>query len=117
MRCGARTPEELETLFEDAFLAKDRDALGELFAEEAVLVAGSGPHHARGAEEIVQLAQALWQSGRTYLADPQRVLQARNTALVLAHHGISVVQRGSDGAWRFAISLLSFNDTTTKEEQ
>jgi len=117
MGCAARTPEELETLFEDAFLAKDRDALGELFAEEAVLVADELPHQARGTKDIVRLAEALWQSGRTYLADPRQVLQARNTALVLADHGISVVQRGSDGAWRFAISLLSFNDTTTKEEQ
>ena len=31
MRTGARTPEEIETLFEDAFVTRDREALAQLF--------------------------------------------------------------------------------------
>ena len=41
MRQGARTPEELETLFEDAFVIRDRTALAGLFEDGAVLSAGS----------------------------------------------------------------------------
>jgi hypothetical protein len=116
MRPGARTPEELETLFEDAFVIRDREALAQLFEDGAVLVAGGGLQEARG-EEIARFATAMWERDRTYLAGPLRVLQARDTALVLAEQGINVVRRGSDGAWRYAIALLSLDHTTTKEEQ
>jgi len=116
MRPGARTPEELETLFEDAFVIRDREALAQLFEKGAVLVVGDGPQ-ARGGEEIARFATAMWERDRTYLADPRRVLQARNTALVVAERSINVVRRGRDGAWRYAISLLALDDTTTKEEQ
>jgi hypothetical protein len=117
MRPGARTPEELETLLEDAFVIRDGEALAGLFEDGAVLVAGDWLPEARGGEEIARFATAMWESDRTYLADPRRVLQARDTALVVAERGINVVRRGSDGAWRYAISLLSLDDTTTKEAQ
>ena len=117
MRPGARTPEELETLFEDAFVIRDSDALAQLFDDGAVLVAGGGPEEAHGAEEIARFATAMWQRDRTYLADPRRVLQARDTALVVADRGINVLRRGSDGTWRYAISLLDIDDATPKEEQ
>jgi len=116
MRPGARTPEELETLFEDAFVIRDHEGLAKLFEEGGVLVAGDGAQEARGGEEIARLATAMWACERTYLADPQRVLQARDTALVVADRGINVVRRGSDGAWRYSISLLSLHDTTSEEE-
>ncbi|MGH2451435.1 MAG: DUF4440 domain-containing protein [Candidatus Limnocylindria bacterium] len=115
MRPGARTPEELETLFEDAFVIRDRAALGLLFEDGAVLVAGDGLQEARGREEIARFATAMWERDRTYVADPRRVFQARDTALVVAERGVSVPRRGSDGAWRYAISLLSL-DQVTKEE-
>lgn len=117
MRPGARTPEELETLFEDAFVIRDRGALTQLFEDGAVLVAGDGSPEARGGEDIARLATAMWENDRTYLADPRRVLQARDTALVVADRGINVLRRGSDGAWRYAISLLSLDHVTTEEEQ
>ncbi len=117
MRPGARTPEELETLFEDAFVIRDREALVQLFEAGAVLVASDGLREARGGEEIAQFARAMWERDRTYLADPRRIVQARDTALVVAEGGINVVRRGSDGSWRYAISLLSLDDTTKKEEQ
>ena len=46
MKRGARTPEELETLLEDAFVVRDGEALIELFEDGAVLV-GSGAEKAR----------------------------------------------------------------------
>lgn len=116
MRPGARTPEELETLFEDAFVTRDREALAQLFEDGAVLIAGDQPQEARGGDEIARFATAMWERERMYVADPRRILQARDTALVVADRGINVARRGSDGAWRYAIALLSLEGTTTKEE-
>ena len=60
MRPGARTPEELETLFEDAFVVRDRDALAQLFEDGAVLV---GVHTVDA--EVARLRAVLRQSGAT----------------------------------------------------
>ena len=117
MRPGARTPEELETLLEDAFLNRDVRAVCDLFGPGAVLVAGTPAEEARGSERIGQLAEAILASDRSYIADPQRVVQARDTAVVLTHGGINVVRRGSDGGWRYAIAVLAHADTTPSEEE
>jgi hypothetical protein len=111
---GARTPEELETLLEDAFVLHDPQALAELFQPGAMLVVGGGLPEARGRRQIARVAAQLWDSQRLYLADPQRVLQARDTALVLAGRAINVVRRTDNGSWRYQISLLDL-DTATKE--
>ncbi len=116
MRARARTPEELETLFEDAFVVRDDKALTPLFEDDAVLVTGDGPSEARGGEEIARFATAMWESDRTYVANPRRILQARNTALVVAERSINVVRRGDDGIWRYAISLLFPGDPTSNEQ-
>jgi hypothetical protein len=115
MRPGARTPEELEALFEDAFVTRDAEALSGMFAEAAVLALGGGRDVARGPEEIARLARRLWEGDRTYVAEPRRVMHARETALVLADRAINVVRRGSDGTWRYSIALLSLDTTPTKE--
>jgi hypothetical protein len=114
MRSGAQTPEELETLLEDAFVVRDRQALAALFEDGAVL--GAGGLEARGGEAIAGLAGELWERELTYLADPRRVLRARDSALVIAACGINVLHRGADGAWRYTISLLTF-DTDSKEDR
>ena len=116
LRLGASTPEELETLFEDAFVIRDREALALLFEEQAVLVAGATAAEARG-EQIARIVAAMWDSEFTYLADPRRVLQARDTALVLTERGINVVRRGSDRRWRYAISLLDNHDPTGSKDR
>jgi hypothetical protein len=114
MGAGARTPEELETLLEDAFVLHDPQALAQLFDPGAILVAGGGLPEARGHRQIVRVATQLWDSDRRYLADPRRVLQARDTALVLAGRAINVARRTDNGSWRYAISLLD-PDTATQE--
>lgn len=106
MEAGARTPEELETLMEDAFVLRDQQALAQLFHPGAILVAGHGQPEARGRRQIAQVAARLWDSERLYLADPRRVLQARDTALIQAGHAINVVRRADDASWRYAISVL-----------
>jgi len=115
MSQGARTPEELETLLEDAFVMRDRVALAELFESGAVL--GDGSREARGGDAITRLAGDMWESERTYLAEPCRVLQARDTGLIVTERGINVVRRGSDRAWRYAIALLSREHTTGSEDR
>jgi hypothetical protein len=104
-------------LLEDAFVIRDGEALAELFEDGAVLVADDGAREARGGDEITRLASEMWEGNRTYLADPRRVLQARNTGLIVTKRGINVVRRGSDGAWRYAIALLSRDNRTTEEAQ
>jgi ketosteroid isomerase-like protein len=113
---GAHSPEELETLLEDAFVTRDADALSAMFAEGAVLVTGRGTPEARGANAIATLATSVWERGECYVAEPRRVVQARDTALVVGAQGISVLRRERDGAWRYAIALLSLEDTTPREE-
>jgi ketosteroid isomerase-like protein len=117
MRSGACTPEELETLYEDAFVLRDRDAVAQLFDTGAVLVAGDESTEARGAEAIARLAAAMWDRDQTYLAAPRRVLQAHDTTLVVADGAINVLRRRSDGRWRYAISLLNNDDTTERQNR
>jgi hypothetical protein len=115
MTAAARYPEELDTLFEDAFVLRDRAQLGALFDDGAVLAEAGGPP-ARGAEAIGAAVAELWARDRTYVARPRRVLQARDTALVVADSGIHVLHRGRDGAWRAAISLLDLETPTGPED-
>ncbi|MDX6646214.1 MAG: hypothetical protein QOK40_1941 [Miltoncostaeaceae bacterium] len=105
MDAGARTPEELETLFEDAFVMRDPAALCALFDDPGVLAAW-GHGEARGAEAIGRAAVELWADGRTYVGGASRVLLTRDTALVTSAAGSHVARRARDGTWRLAISLL-----------
>jgi hypothetical protein len=116
MSTGGRTPEELETLFEDALLIRDPRVLAGLFEAGAVLVVGD-ERPAHGGEEIARLALATWEGDRTYVADPRRVMQARDIALIVAEQGINVVRRGDDGAWRYVIVRLSVEDGTERRKQ
>jgi hypothetical protein len=105
MDSGARTPEELEMMFEDAFLLGDRAELCMLFEDGAVLAA-AGAGESRGSEAIGRAAAHLWAGGRAYVGGARRVLQARDTALLVSAAGIHVPRRAGDGTWRLAISLL-----------
>jgi hypothetical protein len=111
MSPGATTPEELEAMLEDAFVLRDRHGLGVLFEDGAVLASQSVRREARGVEEIARLVSEAWERGGTYVADPRRIVQARETALVVAGHQIAVVRRGADRGWRYAISLLTTDGT------
>jgi hypothetical protein len=112
---GARTPEELETLFEDALLVHDGATLATLFETSAVFVAGDEPS-IHGYAAITRRVLALWDGEPSYVADPQRILQARDLALMVSQRGIAVMRRGSDDAWRYAIVLLDLDVMTAREE-
>src|SRR5262245_25676952 len=109
MSAGARTPEELEMLFEDSLVLRDPQALAGLFEAGAVLIVGD-EQPARGGEDITRLALVTWEGGHTYVADPHCVIQARDIALIISERGLNVVRRGSDGAWRYAIVRQSIDD-------
>jgi hypothetical protein len=106
MRTIARTPEELETLFEDALVVRDREAINELFDQGAVLVHGDQDFSLRG-EDPAEKAMAIWSDGDTYIADPQHVIQSRDIAVIVVKNGVNVASRGRDGAWRYAIMFLT----------
>jgi hypothetical protein len=106
MQAGAHTPEELETLLEDAFLMHDRVALSGLFEKGAVLAGRDGSPVAHGRTQIVEAATTGWAREELYLASPLRVLQTSNTALIAGACAISVARRSGDGAWRYSIALL-----------
>jgi hypothetical protein len=116
MRTRASTPEELETLLEDAFVLQDQAALAQLFDDGAVLVAGDEPTEARGGVQIARLAAAIWDRNHLYVAAPRRVLQAREITLIVTDTGVNVARRGSDGNWRYAIALLN-NEPTERRNR
>jgi len=116
MTGGARTPEELDTLLEDAFVVNDREAPDVLFVDGAVLKHADGPE-ARGGEAISPVLADLWSRGCTYVARPGRVVRARDTALVVSGTAIHVLRRDATGTWRAVISLLDVDPTTRQEDQ
>jgi hypothetical protein len=106
MDAGGETPEELETLLEDAFLLCDAGAVARLFEDGGVLVIGEGTRQVRGREAIQRAASLPCHHGRDYVADPRRIFQTRDTALLIGEGAINVARRGHDGSWRFAVSVL-----------
>lgn len=100
---GARSPEELETLLEDASLMTDTEAMIVLFEPDALVLAPGG-RIVRGHTAIAGAGKALAPAG--YFADPSSVLQAGNLALVLSAQAASVMRRSRSGSWRFVICCL-----------
>jgi hypothetical protein len=115
MTTGARTPEELDMLLEDAFVLRDWALTDTLFHDHALLVA-SGGLQARGGEEIAAALSELWRRDRIYVARPGQVLCTRDLALHVSLGAIHVLQRGRDGSWRAAISLLHLDPSTRPED-
>jgi uncharacterized protein (TIGR02246 family) len=116
---AARTPEELAVQLEDAFILSDPSGLAELFDEHAVLSTRAPDNDVRGRAAIALFAAAQWTAERRYLVSVRRVVQTGDTAAIVtdwsptdrqcrsAEHDRSVdfLRRGSDGAWRYLISL------------
>lgn len=99
---GASTPEELETLLEDACIVGDIHAVRRLLDRDAALD-GRALLAARGVE--TRAPAALWARERRLLATPRLVLQAGDTASSVGAV-INVMRRGPDRAWRYAICTI-----------
>ena len=115
MTAGARTPEELETILEDAFVSRDPSLPEALFEDHAVLVKAGGAE-ARGGEAVGDALVELWTRGATYVARTGPVLQARDTALIVSSTALHVLNRKCDGTWRVAISLLYLDPSGGPED-
>ncbi len=116
MRTGASTPEELESLLEDAFVVGDPAALAALFDTAGILAVGQDDVEMCDGAANARFGAAICERGFTYLADPIRVLQAHDMALIVTDRAVNVMRRGSDGRWRYAISLLHTDDTNPNGE-
>lgn len=104
MVMAAQTPEELETLLEDASVRLDFEGMAMLFAPYGVLAGPSGS--AQGPAQIARSARTLISGGWSYVAEPKLVLQAKRTALVIGPHAVNVARRGRHGVWRYEICRL-----------
>jgi hypothetical protein len=63
------------------------------------------------------VALATWSGDHAFVADPWRVMQARDIALIVGKGGVNVARRGRDGAWRYAIVLTSGTDEAASERR
>ena len=106
MHAGAQSPEELDSLLEDAFVIRDEQALAELFAPGAVVAVTGELREVRG-DRIAPAIRAWWAGDLGYVAEPRRVLQADDIALIVADGAISVMHRAADRRWHYAIALLT----------
>jgi len=94
----ASSPEELETLLEDAVLMGDETSVADLFAAGGVIVTGrriSDPDHAL--TELVKVG---------YVATPRTVSVKRNVAVVVGDDAVNVSFRGHDGSWRLLVAVV-----------
>lgn len=94
----ASSPEELETLLEDAVLLGDEAAVAALFDEGAVLITGpriTGPEHA-----LADLAKL------GYAASTRTVTVRRHLAVVVSDHAVNISIRAPDGAWRLIAAIV-----------
>ena len=117
------TPEELSTQLEDALIVRDLGGLAELFDEHAVLSPCDSHFDVRGSDEIAMFAAARWAADRSYLARIRRVVQAGTIAALVVDwsgehgRGVDVLRRGSDGVWRYVISLLQVCERSRGEQR
>jgi hypothetical protein len=110
IRTGAQTPEELETLLEDALLRGDHATVAALFRPRSVLAA-RGDRPVYGSVESASRALSLWDTEHPYLADPQQVVVAHDLGLVIGEFGTNVMRRGRSGVWQFAIVAQSSSES------
>lgn len=68
-------------------------------------------------------AAAHWAANRSYIARIRRVVQAGTMAAIVVDwsgehgRGVDVLRRGSDGVWRYVISLLQVCERSRREQR
>jgi hypothetical protein len=111
---GGRTPEELETLMEDAILLGDSEVAASLFEANGVLLTDGATTPARGRRAIARALEDC--AGRDiYVAAPRRVVQVEGLAVLVGADVINVARRGRAGRWRLSISLMTSRQTSGQE--
>ena len=102
---GPATPEDLDLLLEDTLVLRDPEGLTNLFEPGAVLVSDGGT--AQGRDAIQRLAFTIWSGDQLYVAAPQRVVQARDLALLFTRQTVAVARQGGDGTWRYGMIVAT----------
>jgi quercetin dioxygenase-like cupin family protein len=102
-------------MLEDALLLRDFRVLTALFESGATLVVGR-QRPIRGGEAIARVALARRTGIGAYVADPRRVLLARDSALIVTDRGVNVMHRGDGGVWRYAIVLHAVEQSNGGEK-
>jgi len=97
---AAASPEELETLLEDALLLQDDAAVAALFVDSCVLVAEHGC-----VRERTEAAEFLLR--HEFIAGARSVTVVRDVAVVVGDHTVNVSCRGVDRRWRLVATVLS----------
>ncbi len=97
---AAASPEELETLLEDAVLLRDGAAVEALFEHGDVLVAEVA-RVSRGAEGSELLSR------QGYVASPRSVRVGYCAAVIAGEHTVTVSCRGPDQGWRLLAVIVA----------
>ena len=104
----ASSPEELETLLEDAVLMGDEAAVTALFHAGAVFITGpriAGPEQAL--EELSKLG---------YVASTRTASVRHDAAVVVGDHAVNVCIRTPDRAWLLIATIVRAARQTTGSE-
>jgi hypothetical protein len=96
---AAASPEELETLLEDALLLDDDGAVADLFEDRGVLV--PGPGRVRGRAHAAEVL-----SPHDFAASARSVTVVRDVAVVVGDHTVNVSCRGLDRSWRLVVAIV-----------
>jgi uncharacterized protein (TIGR02246 family) len=116
---SARSPEELDRLFSQAFNAGDLDALVALYEPEATLAPGPG-QVARGTKAIREALTAFLATKPKITMEPKAIAQTGDIALTsskwelvgtgpdgkpmtMGSHSVEVCRRQPNGNWLFVI--------------
>jgi len=94
----ASSPEELETLLEDAVLLGDKAAVASLFDAGAVLI--TGPRIAGPEQALAELDKL------GYVASTRTVSVRHGAAVLVGEHAVNVSFRTPDGAWRLVATIV-----------
>ncbi len=93
----APSPEDLETLLEDALLLGDEAAVLALFDAAAVVI--TGPHISGPRQALAEL------TALGYVASSRVVTRWRGLAIVVGDDTVNVSCRASDGTWRLVAAI------------
>lgn len=103
---GARTPEELEVLLEDAFILSDAERVISLFEPNGILV--SDRDHP---ESPAAFTARTFSPNQEVVRPASTRILATNDLAISVGEGVNLSRRGPDGSWRIAISVLKWPPT------
>ncbi len=106
MSQGARTPEELEALLEDAFILSDAEKVISLFEPNGILVTARGHP-----ESPAAFTARAFSTDQEVLSPASTRILATSDLAISVGQGVNLSRRGSDGSWRMAISVLQWPPT------